>query len=256
MLPHTLFDTLGHTFLLKPLLVAGKAMEYYGLRPGNDYDFLIPRDEFRSLRTTFPKEVITSTFGDGRIQIGDYTFYESQFGFSYFHLERDAIDRQDYLVAHPGFLLFLSTMRLIHERDHHQARVDLLLLMYQLQVLPLEPCPSSAEEESPQNVAALDATLKDVSVITVTQVTPEIQALLIQHGCTLEKQTREQICVTFPEKTQRQLLLPPTAIERYRIVLSDGLELRHEIDRAREMSLLTIGYEGKTSDQKTSQFSE
>ncbi len=240
MIPHILFDTLEHTFLLKPLLVAGKAMEYYGLRPGNEYDFLIPRDEFRSLRNTFPKDVVTNAFGDAGIRIGNYTFYESLFGFSYFHLERDAIDRKDYLVAHPGILLFLSTMRLIHKRDHHQARVDLFLLMYQLEVLPLEPHPSPAENETSQNVAALDATFEDVSEITVTRLMPEVHTLLTLHGCTIDERGREHICVTFPDKTQRQLLLPPTAIERYRIVLSDGLELRHEIDRAREMSLLVV----------------
>ena len=51
---------------------------------------------------------------------------------------------------------------------------------------------------------------------------------------------RGNILVIFPEQTQRQLLLPPTAIERYRMVLADGLELRHEIDQAREISLLVV----------------
>jgi hypothetical protein len=108
MFPKTLFDGFIHSFLLKPLLVAGKAMEYYGLRDGHKYDFVIPRDEFRSLRRNVQTEVLTNAFGDAWIRIGDYQFYESQFGFSYFHLERDAIDQQDYLVAHPGFLLFLT----------------------------------------------------------------------------------------------------------------------------------------------------
>ncbi len=39
MFSKTLFDGFVHSFLLKPLLVAGKAMEYYGLRDGHEYDF-------------------------------------------------------------------------------------------------------------------------------------------------------------------------------------------------------------------------
>jgi hypothetical protein len=241
MLPHTLFDTLGHSFLLKPLLIEEKAMEHYGLRDGYGYTFVLPRDEFRSLRSTTQQELVPTAYGDAGIQIGDYTFYESQFGFSYFHLERDAVDRQDYLLAHPGFLLFLSTLRLIQEPEHHQTRVDFLLLMYQFGVLPLEVQPSlPAENEPSQKSEDLDATFQDVREITVTRLLPEVQMVLLEHTCIIDERGHGHIRVIFPARTQRQLLLPATAIERYRIVFSDGLELRHEIDRAREMSLLAI----------------
>jgi hypothetical protein len=116
----------------------------------------------------------------------------------------------------------------------------MLLLMYQLGVLPLELQPSPAESEPSQTHVALDATFETVNEITVTRLLPEVQALLVQHGCTIDEQESEHIRVIFPEKTQRQPLLHPTAIERYHIVLLDGLELRHEIDRTREISLLSV----------------
>jgi hypothetical protein len=241
MIPETLFERFEHTFLLKPLLVAEKAMEHYDIYNGQRYEFVIPRDEFRSLRETVQTEIFTTASGDVGIRIGDYTFYDSQFGFTYFHLERDAVDRHDYLVAHPGFLLFLCINQLILEPNDQHARMDLLLLMHRFGVIPLEAHLSSpAENEPTQNDADLDATFQEVSEITVTRLPPEMHVLLVEHGCTIDERGRGHIRVIFPAGTHRQLLLPETAIERYRIVFSDGLELRHEIDREREMSLLAV----------------
>ena len=114
-------------------------MQYYSLREGNDYDFLIPKEEFRRLRLSAPTGFFTNAFGDAGIRIGEYEFYESQFGFIYFHLERDAIDQQDYLVAHLEFLLFLKTLTLVHEPENKKARQDLILLMHKLGIQPFSP---------------------------------------------------------------------------------------------------------------------
>jgi hypothetical protein len=81
---------------------------------------------------------------------------------------------------------------------------------------------------------------EEVTQITVTRLSPGVLTMLTQHGCTMHEREQANILVTFPEKTQRQLLLPPTAIERYRVVFADGLELRHGIDQVREMSLLAV----------------
>ncbi len=79
MLSETLFDHFVHTFLLKPLLIAGKAMEYYGLRAGGDYDFLIPREDFCSLRLSVPDGLFTNAFGDTGIRVGNYEFLHESF---------------------------------------------------------------------------------------------------------------------------------------------------------------------------------
>jgi hypothetical protein len=93
---------------------------------------------------------------------------------------------------------------------------------------------------SSSEIASLDAPFEAVKEITVTRLSPEILTMLLQHGCVVDERGRANIQVTFPEQTQRQLLLPQTAIERYRVVLPDGLELRHEIDQKRDMSLLAV----------------
>ena len=91
-----------------------------------------------------------------------------------------------------------------------------------------------------KNAASLDGTFEEVTQITVTRLSPDVLIMLRQHGCVVDERGRANILVTFPEQTQRQQLLPPTEIERYRVVLADGLELRHEIDQVREMSLLVL----------------
>ena len=79
MLSETLFDHFVHTFLLKPLLIAGKAMQYYGLREGQDYDFVLPVEDFRSLRLSVPDELFTNAFGDTGIRVGTYEFLRESF---------------------------------------------------------------------------------------------------------------------------------------------------------------------------------
>ncbi len=114
-------------------------MQYYCLREGNDFDFLIPKEEFRRLRLHVPEAFFTNAFGDAGIQVGEYEFYESQFGFIYFQLERDARDEHDYLVAHLEFLLFLKTLTMVYEPENEKARHDLILLMHKLGVQPFPP---------------------------------------------------------------------------------------------------------------------
>jgi hypothetical protein len=137
MIPPQLFETFPFAFTLKPLLIGGKAMEYHTLRAGNDYDFLIPKEEFRRVRRDFPDAFFINTYGDAGIRVGASAFYESQFGFIYFQLERGAIDHHDYLVAHLEFLLFLKTLTLVSDPGNQKARQDLMLLMQKLGVPPL-----------------------------------------------------------------------------------------------------------------------
>jgi hypothetical protein len=91
-----------------------------------------------------------------------------------------------------------------------------------------------------QIIKELDATFEEVKAITVTRLSPEILTMLRHHGCVVDERGLANIRVAFPEQTRQQQLLPPTASERSRVVLPGGLELRHEIDREREMSLLAV----------------
>jgi hypothetical protein len=239
-LPENPFAHLPHVFLLKPLLIMGKAMHYYGLRSENEAHFLVPKPEFERLWAAIPEGHFTTVQNEKGVRVGNYNFYVKLFGFSYYDLEIEAMEERDYFVVHFEFLLFLNTVTLIHDPENQQARQDVLLLLERLGVWVSAPNMLPEMETASPNVASLDGTFEEVKQITITRLSPEVQMVLVQHGCTLDEYAHEHIRVTFPEKTQRQLLLPPTAIERYRVVFVDGLELRHEIDRTREMSLLSV----------------
>lgn len=151
MIPPPLLETFPFAITLKPLLIGGKAMHYYGLRAGNDSDFLIPKEEFRRVRLHFPERLFTSVYGDAGIRVGEYEFYESQFGLIYFQLERNAIDRHDYLLVHLEFLLFLKTLTMVYEPENQKARHDLGLLMQKLGVQPFPPKSRSDDEAETRN---------------------------------------------------------------------------------------------------------
>ena len=55
---------LNHTFSSKPLLIGGKAMEYYGLRQaGKDIDFVITKADYEQLSQHYP-EHLRDLWGD------------------------------------------------------------------------------------------------------------------------------------------------------------------------------------------------
>lgn len=136
MFPLRLFETFPVEPTLKPLLIGEKAMEYYNLRTGTQFEFLIPKEEFQRLRLHVSEGSCANAFGDAGIQIGGYTLYASQFGLLYFQLERGAIDQDDYLVVHLELLLFLTTLTLVHESGNQKARYDQMALIARLGMLP------------------------------------------------------------------------------------------------------------------------
>jgi hypothetical protein len=51
-------DKLQFNFKHKPLLIGGKAMEYYGIRPaGADIDFVVSADDHKRLTAQYPDHI-------------------------------------------------------------------------------------------------------------------------------------------------------------------------------------------------------
>jgi hypothetical protein len=240
-LPENPFAHLPITFLLKPLLITGRAMQYYGLRPDEEAHFLVPKPEFERLWAAIPEGHVTTVWDEKGVRLGTTVFFVKLFGFGYYDLEMEEMEERDYFVLHIEFLLYLNTLTLIHHPENQQARQDALLLLERLGVwAPAQNAVPPTTEPASEDHASLDATFEEVKAITVTRLSPEVLNLLRQQGCIVDEKGLANIQVTFPEQTRRQPLLPATAIERSRIVLASGLELRHEIDREREMSLLAV----------------
>jgi hypothetical protein len=130
----SLFEDFSFPFSFKPLLFAGKALEYHGLRAGNEYDLLLPHEEFHSLWQQFPDQRFLNPTGHRVIRIMPFEFYEHWFGYDYLLLAREAIDQGDYRVMPIMMLTFFTIIHITHEPENTLAKHDLVLLLQKLGV--------------------------------------------------------------------------------------------------------------------------
>lgn len=101
---------LQYTFHTKPLLIGGKAMEYYGLRQaGADIDFVIAREDYQALVRRYPHNT-TDLFGDLGIHMHNFELWTSIMLFDYNFLAMYAISEAQFKVIALDKLLFLKTL--------------------------------------------------------------------------------------------------------------------------------------------------
>ena len=122
-------DILGHKFIHKPLLIGGKAMEYYGLRKsGLDIDFVVHSEDHRILKDKYPDN-IKDLYGD--IGICEYGFemWNQICTFDYDYLKNNSITENDYMVISLDRLLFLKAlaMEIPKYRKDLELIVELIL---------------------------------------------------------------------------------------------------------------------------------
>jgi hypothetical protein len=126
-----LFEEIPLTFHHKPLLVAGGAFDYHGIRKrGKDYDFILHPDDFFALYTSYGSS--KSDLGDEVITIGVYEFSASFAGLSYEQLSRNAVKQGTHLVISLPYLLFTALTLSEHEPDNQKRRRDVALLLHKL----------------------------------------------------------------------------------------------------------------------------
>jgi hypothetical protein len=95
----SLFASFSFPFLHKPLVIAGKAMEHYGLRlAGNDLDLVVHPEDFQQLHFQHPEGFFVNAAGDRGIKVDAFEFYLSQFGIEYHFLKENALEQKDHLV--------------------------------------------------------------------------------------------------------------------------------------------------------------
>ena len=104
------FPKLDYKFIKKPLLVGGKAMEYYGLRKaGDDIDFIACKEDVVALINKYPK-FVKDLWGDFGLKVYgleiwktiDYLYYEDYID--------DAIEEDNYYVISLNDLLYQKAM--------------------------------------------------------------------------------------------------------------------------------------------------
>ena len=107
---------LNYAFLSKPLLIGGKAMEYYGLRQaGNDIDFVITAEDYKQLSHLYPQH-LRDLWGDLGVCLYEFEIWKSICLFDYPYLSVDAIDMGAYLIISLEKLLFLKALGIKEEK--------------------------------------------------------------------------------------------------------------------------------------------
>lgn len=112
------FEKLNYTFLHKPLLVGGMAMEYYGLRKaGRDIDLVIHAEDHAALKKKYP-EHIKDLYGDIGICEFEFEIWNQICMFDYDALREKAIEEENVLVVSLEKLLFMKALAMEVPKYH------------------------------------------------------------------------------------------------------------------------------------------
>ena len=118
-------EKLDYHFQDKPLLIGGKAMEYYGLRKSvDDIDFVISLRDHANLKRQYPDH-IKDLYGDIGICEFEFEIWNQICRYDYEELKVGAIEEDALLVISLERLLFLKTLAIKEEKYYR----DVLLIV-------------------------------------------------------------------------------------------------------------------------------
>ena len=118
-------DKLKYKFRNKPLLIGGKAMEYYGLRKaGADIDLVISSRDHVKLSALYPNN-IKDLSGDLGICEYGFEIWNQICRFNYEFLRVGAVEENEYLISSLHRLLFLKTLAIKQQKYYN----DVLLIV-------------------------------------------------------------------------------------------------------------------------------
>ena len=116
-------DKLDFTFSVKPLVIGGMAMQYYGLRPsGRDIDLVIPREDRARLAEQYP-DGQKDLYGDLGVCVYEFEIWQTICLFDYAFMTPGAIDCGDWRVISLEKLLFLKAMAMKVPKYHHDLEL-------------------------------------------------------------------------------------------------------------------------------------
>lgn len=116
---------LKFNFHHKPLLIGGKAMEYYDLRKaGSDIDFVIAADDHKRLVAQYPDH-IKDLYGDIGVIEYEFEIWNTICTFDYENLKAGAIEEDEYLAISIEKLLMLKAIA-IKAHEKYQRDVELI----------------------------------------------------------------------------------------------------------------------------------
>lgn len=109
-------NKINFNFSKKPLLIGGKAMEYYGLRnAGIDIDLVISREDFLRLVKKYPHN-LKDLYGDLGVIINEFEIWKTISYFDYDYLSKYALEKKSFLIIALEKLLFLKAIASKHQK--------------------------------------------------------------------------------------------------------------------------------------------
>lgn len=119
---------LNYQFKSKPLLIGGKAMEYYGLRKaGDDIDLIVKHDDLTGLLRLYPTKV-KDLWGDLGVAVHGFEIWKTIRLFDYNYWAFDAIEEDNYFVISLEKLLIQKALAMNIPKYH----TDLELLVAEI----------------------------------------------------------------------------------------------------------------------------
>jgi hypothetical protein len=114
---------LNFTFTTPPLLIGGKAMEFYNLRPaGADVDFVITAQDYARLAQQYP-EALKDLWGDLGVCVFEFEIWKSICLFDYDFLAPGALEQESYRVIALEKLLFLKALGMKVAKYHRDLEL-------------------------------------------------------------------------------------------------------------------------------------
>jgi len=121
-------NKLNYSFRKKPLLVGGKAMEYYGLRQaGADIDLIAEKEDVFNLIQQYPERV-KDLWGDLGVCPFEFEIWKSICLFTYADLCEKAMEEENFLVISLEKLLIMKALAMHIEK----YRIDTQLVVQDL----------------------------------------------------------------------------------------------------------------------------
>lgn len=110
-------NSLDFKFACKPLLIGGKALEYYNIRESkNDVDFVVTREDYELLSYKYPDN-LKNICDDLGVCKDEFELWTSICLFDYDFLSEDAVEEDEFLVISFEKLMFLKVLTIECEKS-------------------------------------------------------------------------------------------------------------------------------------------
>lgn len=116
------------SFIKKPIIIGGMAMEYYGMRKaGRDIDLIISQDDYQVLSEKYPDNK-KDLYGDLGLIINKFEIWRSIALIDYDFFLKDAIDEGTVLIVSIDRLLWMRVCAM--EVEKYKKDLDLMKEYY------------------------------------------------------------------------------------------------------------------------------